>query len=357
MKYLIVSSLLMAALGCSESKFTPGDGSRSFDKTPKTAPPTQSPGSGDGVGMTPGDEEPRPIEFDSEFDTFLRSCIAEEMTANYNGPVIPLKLTQTLDDFGSSALQNYEEFETLADLILRQIIDAEGLIDYEILRNDLSAQWQVLVDAMTNSNFVLPPLGTEEKAAMAFWTNIYNLAMIDILVKAPQAENVSSDIGLELFDVKRDLAGTSISLNEIEKGVMSLAGSPKDVPANIKIPTVEPRLHYTVVCGAVSCPRIRNFLYRPEMFPKVLIENELSVINSTKHFWMEDGEFLIHNQLFSFYPNDFALLYGNKFINLPEKLIPNCRDDIALIETAVNRANPSDYIYDELYDWTVNSQN
>ena len=51
---------------------------------------------------------------------------------------------------------------------------------------------------------------------------MYNLNMIDIIVRFPGSQNVLSDLEPNLFTVRRPMAGTELSLDEIEKGVLIL---------------------------------------------------------------------------------------------------------------------------------------
>ena len=139
----------------------------------------------------------------------------------------------------------------------------------------------------------------------------------------------------------------------LKKGILDLGSEEFAVPEILKVKKLEPRLHFTLVCGAISCPKLRNFLYRAADIERLLTENEHLVNNSEKFFFTEDDEFLIYTGLFDFYPKDGELLYGKDFSNLPKKMLSTCRSDIGLIENIL--AVP-DSVFPDFYDWNVNKQ-
>ena len=138
MRNIVLCLGLVSAIGCTKSDFTAGsmqqnpgnNNNNSGDVTEPPPPPVVAP---ENPGLeepgTDGGEGGEQIEFDTEFDTFLRQCIADEMTAKHGGPIAPRVLTETLEDYATKDIETTKDFETLADLILRDVVDADGLIN------------------------------------------------------------------------------------------------------------------------------------------------------------------------------------------------------------------------------------
>lgn len=297
--------------------------------------------------------EETPIELDLTYDTGLQQCIKDQIVEEFGSIFAPIKLSINLGDYLDKNISSYEEFENVSDAIIREVVDTNGLVDYQKLRTTLNPQWKKVIEALKQGSIVLPPSGEEETEAMVFWTNTYNLLMIDFIVNAPGTKNITKDLGFPIFDKKIDVAGIKLSLNDIEKGVLSLAGSTNPAPEVLKVKTVEPRLHFTLVCGAISCPKLRNTLYRTDSFEKVLRENSLSVANDNSFFAIDSEGFAKYSGLFAFFPMDFELLYGPRFSRVSKYMLPGCRSDIAELQSLL--VDP-DLSYDDNYNWDLNGQ-
>ncbi len=314
-------------------------------------PPTQPEQPKKEPTTTPkGDDLPVP---DLAFNTGIPACIKQQLTSTAATIFSPRKLTKTLKDFSSVELADQKEFELLSDLILREVVNTEGLVNYGKLRGELAPQWTSITNAIRSTKGIVkvPPASVSFDEKAAFWTNIYNLTMIDIIVTHPNASNVAIDLTFGAFDEVYLLAGYKLSLNGIEKGILRLGGDNQRVPSELKVDHIDPRLHFTLVCGALSCPKLRNFLYRGSAMEQIMVENTLMVANSTKFFTMDSG-YLLYSGLFKFYRSDFEKLYGNSFAKAPDAMFAECRSDIQDIKNAISNNN----LIDNEYDWTINKQ-
>lgn len=313
-------------------------------------------------------EETKPMIIDTAFDTGTPQCVENKIVEEFGSPFRPYILDETLDDYLTKEVKTYNDFQTLADLILREVVDTDGLIDYGRLRTDLSVQWKKVANTLPNGD-ILANFRTSEEDKMAFWSNIYNLKMIDLVVKNPNVAR-SLDLpgkdGALVFDTPFELAGITMTLNQLEKGILGV-GEPGD-PAKernfngIEVKELEPRLHFTVVCGALSCPKLRNFLYRPEHMKKVLRENSLIVANTAGFFRPFLNKFdeveMWANPLFDqFYPTDFEILYGKNWVNLPNFFLDECRTDKNVLKDVITDAEESGegiFFAVSSYNWLVN---
>ena len=300
--------------------------------------------------------EPEESKYDKTFATGLDSCVADGLAEREIDKVFVERYSRTLSDFADQdRIGSLAEFNVLADLILRDIVNAGGLIDYQKLRTNLSQQWQLIRNAIP----LLPlPDVNQHEAAMAFWVNTYNLVMIDFLVDLPDATTVP----LDLFTQAKSIAGKSLTLNQIEKGILGMGGRPaspeNEVPQELLLPTIEPRLHFALVCGAVSCPKLRNFLYTAENINAVMQENTYMFANdSEKHIRLDPFEgvnYVVYNELIFWYQDDFKQMFGENYAGITDYMFAGCRTDIDVIRDVLS--NQPDLAYEDTYDWTVNKQ-
>ncbi|MEF8801285.1 MAG: DUF547 domain-containing protein [Halolamina sp.] len=101
-------------------------------------------------------------------------------------------------------------------------------------------------------------------AAKAFWLNTYNAYAQYHLERKPELY----DSRRRFFGGKRlRIAGKQLSLDDVEHGILRASASkyglgylPRPFPSAFershRLPTVDPRIHFALNCGAESCPPI-----------------------------------------------------------------------------------------------------
>ncbi len=145
-----------------------------------------------------------------------------------------------------------------------------------------------------------------EFEARAFWINLYNT----LTLHAIQVAQIKTEI-LEVLGFYNRFAyqvGEYIfTLNEIEHGVLrgnkavlvSKPFLPQDPRAKFVLP-IEPRIHFALNCGALSCPPIQAYTANA-------LEQQLELAT---HSYLGDckqvGDVVWLPRLFSYYPNDFG---------------------------------------------------
>jgi hypothetical protein len=158
----------------------------------------------------------------------------------------------------------------------------------------------------------------------AFYINSYNLLVVKTVVdNYPIAQPLEVPGFFDL--IKQKVAGKKISLNNLEQ---------KELLQKYK----DPRLHFVLVCAAVSCPPIANFAYMPDKLEEQLEARTKSAINDGVFIKVDDfaGTVAI-SQIFDWYASDFK---------------PNAN---AFIKKYITTPLPSDVkptFY--TYDWTLN---
>ncbi len=165
------------------------------------------------------------------------------------------------------------------------------------------------------------------KEYQAFWINAYNISVIKGIVDNYPLQSPQEVSGF--FDRKKyQIAGEKVTLNNIEN---------KKLRAEFD----EPRFHFVLVCGAVSCPPIVNFAYTPDELEKQLEQQTRKAINDPEFLRVNpEKEEVQFSRIFDWYGEDFTRdgMTKLKFVNqyLDEKI-------------------PADYkqtFYE--YDWTLN---
>lgn len=156
----------------------------------------------------------------------------------------------------------------------------------------------------------LATLGTDDRAALAFWINLYNAFVQHHLETNP---SLYDDRRRFFSDARIVVADTDLSLDDIEHGLLrssrwkyGLGYVPRPFPSAFerthRLSTVEPRVHFALNCGAESCPPVAAYTRED-------IDTELDT--STRSFlgqssWDERSEGVWVTRLFLYYRGDFG---------------------------------------------------
>ncbi|RLD51765.1 MAG: hypothetical protein DRJ05_18100 [Bacteroidetes bacterium] len=142
----------------------------------------------------------------------------------------------------------------------------------------------------------------------AFYINAYN-----VLVIAQIVDNYPIGSPMEIpgfFDANKfDVAGDKLTLNQIENEILRPVYN-------------DPRFHFVLVCGAVSCPPITNFAYMPDQLDSQMDKQAKLALNDS-NFIRYDGETLSLSEIFKWYKDDFLIehttlvQYVNSYRNKP----------------------------------------
>jgi hypothetical protein len=192
----------------------------------------------------------------------------------------------------------------------RQLEATEAL---EAARN---ADWHTLEQAM----FTAPETELE---ARAFWLNLYNALNLHAMHVAGINTSVLEVPGFYSRFAYR-VSDHDFSLNDIEHGVLrgnraamlaTTPFAPSDPRIAFSIP-LEPRIHFALNCGALSCPPIRQ--YTADVLETQLEIAARSYLNSARL----EGNTVRLPRLLSYYPQDFGdpLEYARRYHpDLPAK--------------------------------------
>ena len=224
--------------------------------------------------------------------------------------------------FGAQAQGSSSSFFDEADAIFNQYVK-QGRVDYSRLKSD-GALAPIINQVATYSLE-----GKDATFKKAFYINAYNLLVLKSVVDRLPLSSVLKVDGF--FNQQRhQVAGESLSLDEIEK---------KKLLATYG----DPRFHFVVVCGAVDCPPITNFAYRPATLNKQLARQTRKALNNPGFIKVNAAQQKVEiSQIFEWYQKDFG---GSK------------AEALTFINRYRNEPIPTDYsIGYYSYDWSLNGR-
>lgn len=201
------------------------------------------------------------------------------------------------------------------------------------------------------SSFDLNSLDQEDKAR-AFWINLYNALLIHAVLALKIQSKVSEVPGF-FRRVSYSVGGQRYSLDIIEHGI--LRGN-RGHPLRFGLPQIwpwdprrqcviplDPRIHFALNCGAVSCPPIRSYDSAKldsqlTLATESFLSQNLSLKPKTKEICL--------SRLLLWYAGDFGK-------NWPERLrwmLPFIKDDE--VKSRLKEAESWKRRFDD-YDWSL----
>ncbi len=173
-----------------------------------------------------------------------------------------------------------------------------GQVDYGVLARDPGP----LTRFLASTREVRPETWSRQER-IVFWVNVYNARVLDGVRRRPGLKSVL-DVGrtlgvptLKFFREKRRTAGRSLSLNDIEHGILR-----KQFP--------DPRLHFVLNCASASCPVLPARALQASSLDSTLDAATLLFLrDTTKNRVAPDGSLEI-SSIFKWYRGDFETAAG-----------------------------------------------
>ncbi|MEW6659106.1 MAG: DUF547 domain-containing protein [Thermodesulfobacteriota bacterium] len=193
----------------------------------------------------------------------------------------------------------------------------------------------------------------EEK--IAFWINLYNVIVIHGVIALGLRDSVK-----EVFNFFRgiyyQIGGYPFSPDDIEHGLLRGNRRPPyslfrrfrggDPRLNFRVEPLDPRIHFTLVCGSASCPFID--VYTPENLEWELDTASRSFINSSAVALDRDQGKISLSSIFKWYGPDFGAGQAERLRYIAGYL--DNQEDRVFIE---ERADSLKVTY-QTYDWRLN---
>lgn len=233
--------------------------------------------------------------------------------------------------------------------------DGQG-VDYEKLKiSQQFKEYEELTPQLQNVELD----GLSENDKKAFFINLYNALTIHGLAR--QETLPDSVLNIQQFWKKTsyNVAGHSYSLDDIEHGILRgnkphpSSMNPQFKPGDPRekfVCTLDPRIHFALVCGAVSCPAIN--VYSAANIEKALDEatknfcrQEVSMFTEVDEIWL--------SKIFQWYLDDF----GKTDLDVIKWTIPylelNIQQRAWTLLAKLQSYGTVDVKYNE-YDWRLN---
>ena len=224
-------------------------------------------------------------------------------------------------------MQNKEVSHDLFGNVLKDNVK-NGLVNYQNLQSD--KKLDEYIDYISKIN---PSEIVKESDRLAFWINAYNAFTLKIIVDNYPVESINDlnsggraiahVLGTTVWD--KDLVTINnepTNLNYIEHDVIRKEFS-------------EPRIHFALVCAAVSCPPLRNEAYEGYKLNEQL-ENQAGIFfnDESKNSFDIKTRTAYLSKILDWYDDDFGdsdkeiLLYVSQFLdkNLSESIKNNVDD-------------------------------
>jgi hypothetical protein len=174
----------------------------------------------------------------------------------------------------------------LWDQLLEKYVSETGSVDYLGIKQDRDLLDQYL--KLAKENPVQNSWSKSQK--LAYWINVYNAATVLLIIENYPVESIR--------DIQRPWGKKFIKLGEVNYSL-------NQIEHEIIRPTFkEPRIHFAVVCAAVSCPKLLNTAYLPEILDRQLEAQTRYFINQSGKNEISSSHVKI-SQLFNWYGKDF----------------------------------------------------
>ena len=229
------------------------------------------------------------------------------------------------------------------DALLGTYVDDDGLVDYEDLKQS---------DALTpylEALAVTDPSELSEQEQIAFWINAYNALTLKLIVDNYPTESILrlSPRGIKGLDFLIPKVNTPF---QVEVGYV---GGKKQTPDHIEHGILranydEPRIHFALVCAAMSCPPLRNEAYTGARLDEQLDDQGRTFLHDrSKNAIPLDASTIQISKIFDWFKSDFA----EDDAGLQQYLAPYFGGDLK------QQLEQGAFVIKHIsYDWTLNDQ-
>ena len=183
------------------------------------------------------------------------------------------------------------------DGLLQEYVDEDGMVDYKGLaaeRTKLKTYLRLLEENEPKGSWT-------RDQRLAYWINAYNAFTLElVLTHYPVAsiKDIGAAIKIPFVNTPWDIKFINIGevqkdLNNIEHGI-------------IRKEFDEPRIHFALVCAAVSCPKLQNRAYFPETLDAQLTKAAKDFLATPSKNEIKSASEAELSKLFSWYRGDFT---------------------------------------------------
>lgn len=184
--------------------------------------------------------------------------------------------------------------------MLQKYVNDEGMVNYAKLKKERTALDVYLKStaAVTRSDFST----WDSKQQIAFLVNVYNAETLQLIIDhypLKSIKNIGGRFKSPWKQVSVNLFGETTTLDHVEHGILR-----KDYS--------EPRIHFALVCAAVSCPPLRTEAYVAGRLDQQLDDQGRAFFAQTEKNRIEGGTLYL-SAIFDWFGEDFTA--GGKTLN------------------------------------------
>lgn len=223
-------------------------------------------------------------------------------------------------------------------------VDDDGLVDYQGLK-----QSDALIPYL-QALAVTDPSQLSEQEQIAFWINAYNALTLKFMLDNYPTESILrlSPKGIKGLNFLIPKVNTPF---KVESGYV---GGEKQSVDNIEHGILrpnydEPRIHFAIVCAAMSCPPLRNEAYTGDRLDEQLNDQgRIFLHDRSKNAVPLNGTTIKISKIFDWFKSDFA----EDDAGLQQYLAQYFDGDLKekLEQGGFSKIEHTDY------DWTINDQ-
>ena len=227
--------------------------------------------------------------------------------------------------YGSGKAVTHEAWNKL----LKKHVNNKGFVNYKGFIKDSIALNSYL--SMLSNNAPSASWTKEEK--LAFWINAYNAFTVKLITDhypVKSIKDIGSKIQIPFVNTPWQkkfipMDGKIIKLDDIENKILR-----KDFE--------EPRIHFSIVCASISCPKLRNEAYEASKIESQLTDQAKAFLSDPARNKPSENKL---SPIFKWFGGDFEK-NGNKKIDFINKYSPVKVDESKI-----------EYLG---YDWGLNEQ-
>lgn len=225
------------------------------------------------------------------------------------------------------------------DRLLQRYVDDRGMVDYTAWKSTPS-DVRVLDDYLAALSAASLRQPTSRQGQLAYWINAYNAVTIKGILREYPTSSIRNHtarvFGYNIWDDLLLVVGDrTFSLSQIEHDVLRKMG--------------EPRIHFSIVCASIGCPKLSNRAYTAD-------ELEQQLARSTRDFFADPSKFrsdprsgrIQISPIFKWFAEDF----GGSMLQRLAMIAPYLPDDASRRLATSGQAQVS-YLG---YDWDLNDQ-
>lgn len=233
------------------------------------------------------------------------------------------------------------------DQVLQSAVDPAGRVDYAGLK-----ACPTLLDSYLDSLAACSPRNHPERFPdrgheLAYWINAYNALVLRGVLEGYPVARVDELGGLESFFRRRTwtIGGQPLTLDQLEGEI-------------IRPQYRDPRVHFALNCGALSCPPLLDRAYTAGKLDSLLDARLRSFAADPQQVRLDRQKGRLHlSRIMDWYREDFIRWFPMRPAapaqpTLVDYLLPYLPADLA----GYLAQHPATELVFEEYDWTLNQQ-